>query len=90
MGRSESWFAPMRLLLPGAEALSHHCALTVTLVVRSSTAKPAMRRHVPPQDKVNMTVAVIPIAQELGWSSTVTGLVQSSFFCGFMLAQVSH
>jgi len=39
-------------------------------------------------DKVNMTVAIIPIAQELGWSSTVAGLVQSSFFWGFLLAQV--
>ncbi|GAX80840.1 hypothetical protein CEUSTIGMA_g8275.t1 [Chlamydomonas eustigma] len=39
-------------------------------------------------DKVNMTVAVIPIAHELGWSSTVTGLVQSSFFWGFLLAQI--
>lgn len=38
-------------------------------------------------DKVNMTVAIIPIAHELGWSSTVSGLVQSSFFWGFTLAQ---
>lgn len=39
-------------------------------------------------DKVNMSVAVIPMAKELGWSATARGLVQSSFFWGYTLTQV--
>ena len=34
------------------------------------------------QDKVNISVAIIPMAQDFGWSPTVAGLVQSSFFYG--------
>jgi len=41
-----------------------------------------------PQDKVNLTIAILPIAHEFGWSSTVSGLVQSSFFWGFLIAQM--
>jgi ACS family sodium-dependent inorganic phosphate cotransporter len=33
-------------------------------------------------------VAVVPIGLELGWSPTVAGLVQSSFFYGFLLMQL--
>ena len=40
------------------------------------------------QDKVNISVAIIPMAEDFGWSSTVSGLVQSSFFFGYMLTQV--
>lgn len=32
--------------------------------------------------KVNMSVAVIPMAKELGWSATDRGLVSSAFFWG--------
>lgn len=39
-------------------------------------------------DKVNMSVAVIPMAKELGWSATARGVVQSSFFWGYTLTQV--
>ena len=39
-------------------------------------------------DKVNMSVAVIPMAQELGWSGLERGLVSSSFFWGYTLTQV--
>jgi ACS family sodium-dependent inorganic phosphate cotransporter len=35
-----------------------------------------------------MSVAVIPMAAEFGWSPTVAGLVQSSFFYGYLLAQL--
>lgn len=35
-----------------------------------------------------MTLAVVPMAHEMGWSATVAGLVQSSFFWGFTLAQL--
>lgn len=40
------------------------------------------------QDKVNISVAIIPMAEDFGWSSTVSGLVQSSFFFGYMLTQI--
>lgn len=39
-------------------------------------------------DKVNISVAIIPMADDFGWSSTVSGLVQSSFFFGYMLTQI--
>ena len=46
--------------------------------------------HVQPgnMDKVNMSVAVIPMAQELGWSGLERGLVSSSFFWGYTLTQL--
>ena len=40
------------------------------------------------QDKVNISVAIIPMAQDFGWSPTVSGLVQSSFFYGYALTQI--
>jgi ACS family sodium-dependent inorganic phosphate cotransporter len=39
-------------------------------------------------DKVNMSVAIIPMAQEYGWSAGVAGLVQSAFFWGYILCQL--
>eukprot|EP00877_Chromochloris_zofingiensis_P006979 jgi/Chrzof1/2534/Cz11g19070.t1 len=39
-------------------------------------------------DKVNMSVAIIPMAQDFGWSSSVSGLVQSAFFWGYILCQL--
>ena len=39
-------------------------------------------------DKVNMSVAVIPMANELGWSGLERGLVSSSFFWGYTLTQL--
>lgn len=39
-------------------------------------------------DKVNMSVAVIPMARELGWSALERGLVSSSFFWGYTLTQL--
>lgn len=39
-------------------------------------------------DKVNMSVAVIPMAHELGWSGLERGLVSSSFFWGYTLTQI--
>eukprot|EP01023_Acetabularia_acetabulum_P037861 TRINITY_DN3614_c0_g1_i2.p1 TRINITY_DN3614_c0_g1~~TRINITY_DN3614_c0_g1_i2.p1 ORF type:complete len:595 (-),score=64.43 TRINITY_DN3614_c0_g1_i2:1307-3091(-) len=38
-------------------------------------------------DKVNMSVAVIPMAQEFGWTSSLIGSVSGFFFYGYMLAQ---
>ena len=34
------------------------------------------------QDKVNMSVAIIPMAEDFGWSPSVSGIVQSAFFYG--------
>lgn len=35
-----------------------------------------------------MSVAIIPMAQEFGWSPSVAGLVQSAFFWGYILSQL--
>lgn len=39
-------------------------------------------------DKVNMSVAIIPMSQQLAWSGTMSGVVQSSFFWGYALSQL--
>jgi ACS family sodium-dependent inorganic phosphate cotransporter len=39
-------------------------------------------------DKVNMSVAIIPMAKEFGWSPSVVGIVQSAFFYGYMASQI--
>lgn len=39
-------------------------------------------------DKVNLSIAIIPMSEQFGWSPSVAGLVQSAFFYGFLLAQV--
>ncbi|KAK9791572.1 hypothetical protein WJX73_008883 [Symbiochloris irregularis] len=39
-------------------------------------------------DKVNISVAIIPMSRDFGWDSTTAGLVQSSFFWGYMLTQI--
>lgn len=35
-----------------------------------------------------MSVAIIPMAKEFGWSPSVAGIVQSSFFYGYMASQI--
>lgn len=35
-----------------------------------------------------MSVAILPMAQDFGWSPSVSGIVQSSFFYGYMLCQL--
>ena len=35
-----------------------------------------------------MSVAIIPMAQEFGWSPSVSGIVQSAFFYGYMASQL--
>lgn len=35
-----------------------------------------------------MSVAIIPMAQDFGWSPSVAGLVQSAFFWGYILSQL--
>lgn len=39
-------------------------------------------------DKINMSVAIIPMAQDFGWSSSIAGAVQASFFWGYLLFQL--
>lgn len=39
-------------------------------------------------DRVNISIAIIPMAEQFGWSDTERGLVMSSFFAGYMVTQV--
>lgn len=39
-------------------------------------------------DKVNLSIAIIPMSHQFGWSSSTSGLVQSSFFWGYALSQL--
>lgn len=39
-------------------------------------------------DRVNISVAIIPMAEEFGWSGTEKGFVLSSFFIGYMAAMI--
>ena len=40
-------------------------------------------------DRVNMAVAIMPMSVQYGWDSRTVGLVQSSFFWGYLLTQVA-
>jgi len=39
-------------------------------------------------DKVNMSVAIVPMAQSFGWTQVEKGLVQSAFFWGYAFTQI--
>ena len=39
-------------------------------------------------DKVNISVAIIPMASDMGWSVSTAGVLQSAFFYGFALSQL--
>jgi ACS family sodium-dependent inorganic phosphate cotransporter len=39
-------------------------------------------------DRVNISVAIIPMAEQFGWTDTQRGLVLSSFFVGYLITQV--
>jgi ACS family sodium-dependent inorganic phosphate cotransporter len=39
-------------------------------------------------DRVNISVAIIPMAEELGWTPQTQGTVLSSFFFGYLLLQI--
>ncbi|KAG1659650.1 hypothetical protein FOA52_007237 [Chlamydomonas sp. UWO 241] len=39
-------------------------------------------------NKINMSVAIVPMAMEFHWSPSVSGVVQSSFFYGYLLCQL--
>ncbi|KAA8549374.1 hypothetical protein F0562_001058 [Nyssa sinensis] len=40
-------------------------------------------------DRVNMSIAILPMSQEFNWNPTTVGLIQSSFFWGYLLTQVA-
>ncbi|XP_047338257.1 probable anion transporter 6, chloroplastic [Impatiens glandulifera] len=39
-------------------------------------------------DKVNLSIAIIPMSHQFGWNASVAGLVQSSFFWGYAMSQL--
>ena len=39
-------------------------------------------------DRVNISVAIIPMAEQHGWSASTKGIVLSSFFIGYMAAMI--
>ncbi|KAK7333260.1 hypothetical protein VNO80_30025 [Phaseolus coccineus] len=39
-------------------------------------------------DRVNMSIAILPMSAEYKWSPSTVGLVQSSFFWGYLLTQI--
>lgn len=39
--------------------------------------------------QVNMSIAIMPMSAEYGWNPQTVGLIQSSFFWGYLLTQVS-
>ncbi|OEL29965.1 Ascorbate transporter, chloroplastic [Dichanthelium oligosanthes] len=39
-------------------------------------------------DRVNMSIAILPMASEFSWSPATVGLIQSSFFWGYLLTQI--
>jgi ACS family sodium-dependent inorganic phosphate cotransporter len=40
-------------------------------------------------DHVNMSISILPMSREFNWSPTTVGLVQSSFFWGYLLTQIA-
>ncbi|MCO5548515.1 hypothetical protein L7F22_001975 [Adiantum nelumboides] len=40
-------------------------------------------------DRVNMSIAILPMSSEFHWDHTTVGLVQSSFFWGYLLTQIA-
>jgi ACS family sodium-dependent inorganic phosphate cotransporter len=40
-------------------------------------------------DRVNISIAIIPMAEEFGWDQTTKGMIMSSFFVGYLLTQVA-
>ncbi|KAL5201545.1 hypothetical protein ABZP36_035899 [Zizania latifolia] len=39
-------------------------------------------------DRVNMSIAILPMSSEFGWNPATVGLIQSSFFWGYLLTQI--
>lgn len=39
-------------------------------------------------DRINLSVAIVPMAEDYGWNNTVKGAIMSAFFAGYLLTQV--
>ncbi|KAI0561993.1 Major Facilitator [Gracilaria domingensis] len=39
-------------------------------------------------DRINISVAILPMAKFYGWSQTTVGIIQSAFFWGYVLTQI--
>lgn len=39
-------------------------------------------------DRINISVAILPMAKYYGWSQTTVGIIQSAFFWGYVLTQI--
>lgn len=39
--------------------------------------------------QVNMSIAILPMSKEFNWDPATVGLIQSSFFWGYLLTQVN-
>ncbi|XP_078446090.1 major facilitator superfamily protein [Wolffia australiana] len=39
-------------------------------------------------DRVNMSIAILPMSTEFNWNPATVGLIQSSFFWGYLLTQI--
>ncbi|RCV10785.1 hypothetical protein SETIT_2G136100v2 [Setaria italica] len=39
-------------------------------------------------DRVNLSIAILPMASEFSWNPATVGLIQSSFFWGYLLTQI--
>eukprot|EP00871_Galdieria_phlegrea_P005397 jgi/Galph1/5859/GphlegSOOS_G4501.1 len=39
-------------------------------------------------DRVNVSVAILPMAGQFGWSQSTVGLIQSAFFWGYLVTQI--
>lgn len=77
--------------------LSCRLSETISQVRANWEAVPAYRRItlaaclafvIANMDKVNLSVAIIPMSEQFGWSPSVAGLVQSAFFYGFFVALI--
>lgn len=40
-------------------------------------------------DRVNLSIAILPMSEQFGWGEAQQGIIQSSFFWGYLLTQVA-
>lgn len=75
-----------------AQATFHHPAHTATVYAVPQRYKIIglcfLASFICYLDRVNISVAVIPMQEQFGWSDSVKGLVLSSFFAGYMIMQI--
>ena len=76
---------PPSLFLPG---MPYSYAQAAFLSIRSFSCLTTVIAQYIAYLQVNMSVAVIPMAADLGWSPSDRGLVNSAFFWGYSLTQI--